>query len=92
MPNMIPHPHRHLLLLLLSLFAFPAPASVHLPTGEYRASATDLRVKVRGGEVVIQRTWQADDLNKGEYRWCPNPAWDDLRFELDHREVADGCT
>ena len=81
------HACRCLLLFLLSLFAFPAPASVHLPTGEYRASATDLRVKVLGGEVVIERTWQADDLNKGEYRWHPNPAWDDLRFELD---VIDG--
>lgn len=27
------------------------------------------------------------DLNKGEYRWHPNPAWDDLRVELD---VIDG--
>lgn len=38
-------------------------------------------MKVQGGEVVIQRTWQADDLNKGECRWS-NPAWDELRFEL----------
>ena len=80
-------PFHHLTFLLLALFALPALAAVHLPTGEYRESAVDLRVKVRGGEVVIERTWQADDLNKGEYRWHPNQAWDDLRFELD---VIDG--
>lgn len=79
MPNMIPHIHRH---LLLALLAFPVLATIHLPTGEYRASATDLRVKVRGGEVVIQRTWQADDLSRGQFRWHPDPAWDDLRFEM----------
>lgn len=86
-PLMSPRTCRCLILLFLALFALPAPATVSLPTGEYRASAVDLRVKVQGGEVVIQRTWQADDLNKGEYRWHPNPAWDDLRFELD---VIDG--
>jgi RHS repeat-associated protein len=36
---------------------------------------------------VFQRGWRADDLNRGEFRWHPNPAWDDLRFELD---VIDG--
>lgn len=48
-------------LLLLVLFALPTFATVHLPTGEYRENAVDLRVKVLGGEVVIERTWQADD-------------------------------
>ena len=48
---------------------------------------TDLRIKVRNGVVVFERSWLADDLNRGEFRWHPNPAWDDLRFELD---VIDG--
>ncbi|MCB1560851.1 MAG: hypothetical protein KDI75_07130, partial [Xanthomonadales bacterium] len=63
---------------LLLFFAVPAFAGVHMPTGEYRESVTDLEVKVLGGLVAIERTWQADDLNKGQYRWHPNPAWDDL--------------
>ena len=72
---------------LLLLITVPAFAGVHMPTGEYRASVTDLEVKVMGGLVSIERTWQADDLNKGQYRWHPNPAWADLEFELD---VIDG--
>jgi hypothetical protein len=58
--------------LLLSLLALPAVATVHLSTGEYRSSAVDMRVKIPGGEVVIQSTWQPDDLNKDGYRWHPS--------------------
>lgn len=64
-----------------------ARGEVFLPTGEFRVDVEDMRVKVRGGYVVFQRGWRADDLNRGEFRWHPNPAWDDLRFELD---VIDG--
>ncbi|MCB1045402.1 MAG: hypothetical protein KDC35_20840, partial [Acidobacteria bacterium] len=59
---------------LLLLITVPAFAGVHMPTGEYRASVTDLEVKVMGGLVSIERTWQADDLNRGASRWHPNPA------------------
>jgi RHS repeat-associated protein len=65
---------------LLSL-AISAHAEVKLPNGEWIESVEDLRVKVPGGYVVAQRTWQADRVNRGEYRWHLNPAWDDLRFD-----------
>ncbi|HVJ61995.1 MAG TPA: RHS repeat-associated core domain-containing protein [Tahibacter sp.] len=60
-----------------------AHASVKLPNGEYRETVTDLRVKVLGGYVAVERTWIADKLNKGQYRWYFNPAWADLSFEYD---------
>jgi YD repeat-containing protein len=72
---------------LLFLLAAPAAALVHLPTGEFRETVEDLRVKIRHGHVVIARTWQADDLNKGLFRWHANPVWDDLTFTMD---VIDG--
>jgi len=75
--------------LILALFgARIASAEVFLPTGEYRVAMEDLRIKVRNGDVVFARSWKADDLNRGEFRWHPNAAWDDLRFELD---VIDGA-
>ena len=76
----------HILFLLL-LFPFSVLADVHLPTGEYRERVVDMQVKVRGGVVRVERSWQADDLNRGRFRWHPNPAWDDLHFEMD---VIDG--
>jgi len=78
------------LLLLAAGFALsvaPARAEVHLPNGEYRTSHTDLRVKVLGGYVTVERTWQAVNVNKGQYRWYLNPAWADLDLVLDD---ADG--
>ncbi|WP_392562465.1 RHS repeat-associated core domain-containing protein [Orbus sturtevantii] len=51
-------------------------ASVKLPNTEYTESTIDLRVKVLGGEVKLNRTW-----NNG--RWYINPAWENLRFVLD---------
>jgi hypothetical protein len=56
-PPEIPHaphlsPTRWLLLALL-LLALPIRAEVFLPTGEYRVTVEDLRVKVRNGWVVI---------------------------------------
>lgn len=67
----------------LALVAPALQAEVRLPNGEYRASSTDLRVKVLGGEVAVERTWQAVNLNKGQYRWYLNPAWADLELEYD---------
>lgn len=51
-------------------------ASVKLPNTEYTESTIDLRVKVLGGEVKLNRTW----ING---RWYINPAWANLRFVLD---------
>lgn len=70
------------------LMAGFAHASVHLPNGEYRESVDDIKVKVLGGFVTVSRTWQADNLNKGQFRWYLNPAWADLAFEVD---VVDGA-
>jgi YD repeat-containing protein len=68
---------------LLHLSILPAQAEVRLPNGEYRTSATDLRVKTLGGSVSIERSWQATNLNRGEFRWYVNPAWADLDLEID---------
>ncbi|MFD1259673.1 RHS repeat protein [Entomomonas asaccharolytica] len=51
-------------------------ASVKLPNTEYTESTVDLRVKVLGGEVKLNRTW----VNG---RWYINPAWANLRFITD---------
>lgn len=71
------------LLVALASLAPIAHADVHLPNGEYRTTATDLVVKTRGGSVAVARTWQAVKLNKGQFRWYPNPAWADLDLTLD---------
>ena len=67
----------------LAAWAAPLHAEVHQPNGEYRLSETDLRVKVLGGTVTVVRTWQAVNVNKGEYRWYFNPAWADLDLDID---------
>jgi len=70
-----------LLALILALSsAREASAAVFLPTGEYRVAMEDLRIRVRNGEVMFARSRKADDLNRGEFRWHPNMAWNDLRF------------
>lgn len=51
-------------------------SNVTLPNLEYRENTFDLRVKVLGGEVKLNRTWMNG-------RWSINPAWDNLRFVLD---------
>ena len=66
-----------------ALLANVSYADVKLPNGEYRETVTDLRVKVLGGYVAVERTWLAENLNKGKYRWYVNPAWADLSFEYD---------
>ena len=70
-------------MLFFAIGLAPAQAEVKLPNGEYRETATDLRVKVLGGYVAVERTWIAEQLNKGKYRWYINPAWADLSFEYD---------
>ncbi|HJU40533.1 MAG TPA: RHS repeat-associated core domain-containing protein [Tahibacter sp.] len=60
-----------------------AESEVRLPNGEVRETVRDLQVKVAGGFLTVERVWQADSLNKGEYRWYVNPAWADLVFEFD---------
>ena len=51
-------------------------ASVRLPNTEYTENTVDMRVKVVGGEVKLNRTWENG-------RWYLNPAWAELRFVLD---------
>ncbi|PIT16674.1 RHS repeat protein [Snodgrassella alvi] len=51
-------------------------ASVRLPNTEYTENTIDMRVKVLGGEVKLNRTWENG-------RWYLNPAWAELRFVLD---------
>ena len=91
------HAHRKLsivLFLIASLLAVvlhPAHAEVRLPNGEYRTSVTDLQVKVLGGSIAIERTWQAVNLNKGEFRWFSNPAWSDLTFKYEGCE-GEACS
>lgn len=77
-----------LLALMLALAPAVSGAEVRLPNGELVESVVDLQVKVRGGEVVVRRTWAADNVSRGEYRWHLNPAWDDLRFEYDPLDAS----
>lgn len=51
-------------------------ATIKLPNTEYTESTVDLKVKVLGGEVNINRTW----VNG---RWYVNPTWANLRFVTD---------
>ncbi|MCO6526171.1 RHS repeat-associated core domain-containing protein [Snodgrassella sp.] len=51
-------------------------AKVRLPNTEYTENNIDMRVKVLGGEVKLNRTWENG-------RWYLNPAWAELRFVLD---------
>jgi RHS repeat-associated protein len=70
------------LALALPGFASADP-DVKLPNGEYREIVEDLKVQAVGGAVVVSRTWQAENVNKGLFRWYLNPAWADLAFEFD---------
>jgi len=67
-------------LLLLPSFS---SALVRQPNGEYQESVEELAVKVPGGVVRVVRTWQAEELNKGQFRWHMNPAWADLSLTYD---------
>ena len=82
------------LFLITSLLAaaiLPAQAEVRLPSGEYRTSATDLRVKVLGGSIAIERTWQTVNINKRQFRWFGITPWDDLTFKYEGCEGS-GCS
>jgi RHS repeat-associated protein len=57
-------------------FVLQAAPRVSLPNGELIDSNTDLRVKVLGGSVSIERTWMNG-------RWYLNPAWANLKFKRD---------
>ena len=60
----------------LPAFAQPITQSVRLPNQEYSESREDIKVKVLGGYVRINRSWVAG-------RWYLNPAWANLRFIAD---------
>lgn len=60
-----------------------AAGQVRLPNGDYHEEVQDLTVKVLGGHIAVSRTWQAENVNRSEYRWYINPSWADLRFEFD---------
>ena len=56
--------------------AQPVSQSIRLPNQEYTESREDIKVKVLGGYVRINRSWVAG-------RWYLNPAWANLRFIAD---------
>ncbi|PIT54762.1 hypothetical protein BHC44_03235 [Snodgrassella alvi] len=62
--------------MLLMVLPQMVYAKVRLPNTEYTENNIDMRVKVLGGEVKLNRTWENG-------RWYLNPAWADLRFVLD---------
>ena len=65
------------LLLCLASGAWSAPTpQVRFPDGDLAYAQTDLSVAVRGGAVVLSRTW-------ADGRWYLNPAWADLKLTLD---------
>lgn len=82
--------HAILAALLALIFAFPqhALAEVRLPNGEWVDRNEDLRVKVLGGFVTVERTWLAERQNRNEWRWHINPAWANLIFRYEQRGAA----
>jgi RHS repeat-associated protein len=66
-----------ILWLFLATSAWSAPTpQVRFPDGDLAYAQTDLSVAVRGGSVVLSRTW-------ADGRWYLNPAWADLKLSLD---------
>jgi RHS repeat-associated protein len=65
-----------IIFMLLMVLPQMVYAKVRLPNTEYTENNIDMRVKVLGGEVKLNRTWENG-------RWYLNPAWADLRFVLD---------
>ena len=59
--------------LLTPAAAQPVSQSIRLPNQEYAESREDIKVKVLGGYVRINRSWVAG-------RWYLNPAWANLKF------------
>ena len=64
------------IIMLFMIMPFIANAKVRLPNTEYTENTVDMRVKVLGGEVKLNRTWENG-------RWYLNPAWAELHFKLD---------
>jgi RHS repeat-associated protein len=64
------------LFLLCISFNLGSAPRVIMPNGELRDKNTDLRVKVLGGAISIERTWMNG-------RWYLNPAWANLKFKRD---------
>ena len=62
--------------LFTPAFSQPISQSIRLPNQEYIEAREDLKVKVLGGYVRINRSWVAG-------RWYLNPAWANLRFIAD---------
>ena len=62
--------------LLTPAAAQPVSQSIRLPNQEYTERREDIKVKVLGGYVRINRSWVAG-------RWYLNPAWANLRFIAD---------
>ena len=69
---------RFVILVLQLFLASPAWSTpqVRFPDGDLAYAQTDLSVPVRGGAVVLSRTW-------ADGRWYLNPAWADLKLTLD---------
>ncbi|MGE9657748.1 cytidine deaminase-like fold-containing protein [Snodgrassella alvi] len=65
-----------LIIMLIMIMSQTIYASVRLPNTEYTESTTDMSVKVLGGSVRLNRTWENG-------RWYLNPAWAELHFKLD---------
>ena len=61
------------LALICPVKSMAVSQSVRLPNLEYNESNEDIKVKVLGGYVRINRSWVAG-------RWYLNPAWANLRF------------
>ena len=59
--------------LLTPAAAQPVSQSIRLPNQEYAESREDIKVKILGGYVRINRSWVAG-------RWYLNPAWANLKF------------
>lgn len=70
-----------ILALALTLSLGSVNAEVRLPHGQYTESSADLRVKVMGGQVEVNRTWFND-------KWYFNPDWDALKFTFDNLDGA----
>ena len=65
-----------LLAVAIVLFSLPLAAEVQLTRGKYHETVEDLRVKVLGGFVILNRTWY-------EGRWQFNRRWNPLTLHYD---------
>ena len=71
------------LLLTTTVTTTAHAATVNQPNGTLLESREDLRVKVLGGWVVINRSWTVDNVATGGGKWHFNPAWAELKFTFD---------